>query len=300
MESILVPRSVEQHDLDSPPNRTRLEFTRAGVRLILTLDLFNFGSDLREREFHYIHLAPPFCRLFHFTGATSPGAEIISDGTTRHLDANTIYLLNAEHSFDVRYFAGSNLCYAHLRLTDQTRRSVFDDSPAILELRDPLLNAWFEQAWKSGIPLQIQNTATAAMCQFAEPQLERLRERGELFARFAPLLAAVDEIPPAKLRIGELADRMKITPSALSKSFRRKTGLPLKSYLDTIYLDRAREQLICSAKSMEDIALLLGHSDVHYFYHAFRRLTGCSPGEYRSKRENFTTKTDQCPEIARF
>jgi len=300
METVLVPRSVEQHDLDSVPNRTRLEFTQAGVRLTLTLDLFNFGCDLREHEFHYVHPAPPFCRLFHFSGTASAGAEIISGGTVRHLDAGAIYLLNAEHSFDVRYFAGSQLCYAHLRLTDQTRRSVFHDSPAIQELRDPSLNTLVEQAWESAVPLHIQTAATMATSRFAEPLLEQLRERGELFDRFAPMLAATDAIPPAKLRITELAGQMNMTPSALSKNFRRTTGLSLKSYLDSIYLDRARELLIRSAGTMEEIAFQLGHSDVHYFFHAFRRLTGCTPGEYRSNRSNFGTKTDQCPEIARF
>jgi len=300
METVLVPRAVEQHDLDSVPNRTRLEFTQAGVRLALTLDLFNFGCDLREQEFHYVHLAPPFCRLFHFAGTASPEAEIICGGTVRHLETGSIYLLNAEHSFDVRYFAGSKLCYAHLRLTDQTWRSVFHDSPAIQELRDPLCNALIEQAWKSTVPLQIQNAAAIVTGRFAEPLLDRLRERGELFRRFAPMLAVFDAVPPAKWRIADLAEKMKMTPSALSKCFRRKTGLSLKFYLDSIYLDRAREQLICSGKTMEKIAYQLGHSDVHYFYHAFRRLAGCTPGEYRSKRCHFETKTDQCPEIARF
>ena len=299
METVIVSRSAEQHDLESPPNRTRLEFTQRGVRLSLTLDLFNFGCDLREREFHYVHQAPPFCRLFHFTGKTSPGAEIVSGGTVRRFDTGAVCLLNAEHSFDVRYFAGSQLCYAHLRLTDGTRRPVFRDSPPVLELRNPLLNAFLEQAWRDGTPLDIQNAVAAAVGKFAEPLLDRLREREELFGRFAPMLAAIDATPPAGLRVSELADRMNMTPFALSKSFRRKTGLPLKAYLDSIYLDRARELLICSGGTVEEVARQLGHGDVHYFYHAFRRLTGCSPGEYRAARADFSTKTDQCPEIAR-
>ena len=72
-----------------------------------------------------------------------------------------------------------------------------------------------------------------------------------------------------------------------------------KKYWNTIYLDRARELLTCSGGTVEDVAVLLGHSDVHYFYHAFRRLTGLSPGEYRAERMNFGTKTDESPEIAR-
>ena len=93
-------------------------------------------------------------------------------------------------------------------------------------------------------------------------------------------------------------DVMSLHGKSLRK-FRRKIGMPLKEYLNTIYLDRARELLTCSGGTVEDVAVLLGHSDVHYFYHAFRRLTGLSPGEYRAERMNFGTKTDECPEIAR-
>ncbi|MBS1453313.1 MAG: helix-turn-helix transcriptional regulator [Lentisphaeria bacterium] len=299
METVLVSRAVEQHDLDSVPNRTRLEFTHADTRLVLNLDLFNFGCDLREEERHYRHLSPPFCRLFHFAGAVSPGAEIIIGGAVHRLDTAGIYLLNAEHSFDVRYFAGSKLCYAHLRLADHTRSSVFHDAPGLLRIEQPVISAYLEHAWETGMPLAIQSAAAAAMSEFVAPHLERLRERSELFSRFAPVLAAIDRTPPARLRVSELADVMQMTPFALSKSFRRKIGMPLKEYLNTIYLDRARELLTCSGGTVEDVAVLLGHSDVHYFYHAFRRLTGLSPGEYRAERMNFGTKTDECPEIAR-
>ena len=298
METVLVSRAVEQHDLDSVPNRTRLEFTHGGVRLILNLDIFNFGRDPRDREHHYRHLAPPFCRLFHFTGPVSPGAEITIDGSLRHFDTKGIYLLNAEHSFDVRYLPGSVLCYAHLRLTDHTRRSAFPDSPGMIRLEDPVLAAYLEKSWETGNPLAIQSAVTAAMSRFLEPQLDRLRERSELFSKFGPMLAAIDAAPPAQLRVAELAECMNMTPFALSKSFRRRVGIPLKEFLNSIYLDRARELLICSGGTVEDVAAMLGHHDVHYFYHAFRRLTGLSPGEYRSERRNFGTKTDECPEIA--
>lgn len=87
METVLVSRAVEQHDLDSVPNRTRLEFTHAGTRLVLNLDLFNFGCDLREEERHYRHLSPPFCRLFHFAAQSRPAprssSAAPSTGSTR-------------------------------------------------------------------------------------------------------------------------------------------------------------------------------------------------------------------------
>lgn len=176
---------------------------------------------------------------------------------------------------------------------------MFHDAPGLLRIEQPVISAYLEHAWETGMPLAIQSAAAAAMSEFVAPHLERLRERSELFSRFAPVLAAIDRTPPARLRVSELADVMQMTPFALSKSFRRKIGMPLKEYLNTIYLDRARELLTCSGGTVEDVAVLLGHSDVHYFYHAFRRLTGLSPGEYRAERMNFGTKTDECPEIAR-
>lgn len=288
METILISRAAEQHDLDRIPNRTRLEFTCRGIRLLLDLEIFNFGYDPREHEFHFRHAAPPFCRLFHFRGPVSPGAEILMGGVLHRLDTKGIYLLNAEHSFDVRYFAGSELCYAHLRLSDQTRRSVFLDSPGILRMENAAASACFEQAAESGSPLAIQSAVTMAMSFFLEPLLGQLCERGILFAGFAPMLAALDTIPPAQFRVSELADAMNMTPFALSRSFRRKIGIPLKEFLNSIYLDRARELLFRSGGTIGDVAAMLGHRDVHYFYHAFRKLTGLSPGEYRRKREDIS------------
>ena len=287
METILVTRAAEQYDLDRIPDRCRLEFDCRGIRLTLDLEIFKYGYDPREREFHFFHPAPPFCRLFHFRGPVSPGAEILSDGILHRLDAKGIYLLNAEHSFDVRYFAGSKLCYAHLRLSDQTRRSVFLDSPGLLRIENPAVAAWLEEAWKSGNAPAIQSAVISALSEFAAPLLERLRERATLFAAFAPMLAMLDTTPPAQFRVSELAESMNMTPFALSKSFRRRIGIPLKEFLNSIYLDRARELLFRSGGTVGDVAAMLGHRDVHYFYHAFRKLTGVSPGEYRAKRKQF-------------
>ena len=290
METILVSRAAEQHDLDRIPNRTRLAFSCRNVRLMLDLDIFHYGCDLREREYLFHHPAPPICRLFHFRGEVSPGAEIMSGGTLHRLDTKGIYLLNAEHSFEVRYLAGSRLCYAHLRLTDQTRRSVFLDSPGILRVENPATTACLEQAWETDNPLAIQSAVTMAMSDFLTPLLGRLCERGELFSGFAPMLAALDATPPAQFRVSELAETMNMTPFALSKRFNRKIRTPLKEFLNSIYLDRARELLFCSGGTIEEIARKLGHRDVHYFYHAFRKLTGISPGAYRANREHSGTE----------
>lgn len=84
--------------------------------------------------------------------------------------------------FDVRYFAGSKLCYAHLRLADHTRSSVFHDAPGLLRIEQPVISAYLEHAWETGMPLAIQSAAAAAMSEFVAPHLERLRERSELFS----------------------------------------------------------------------------------------------------------------------
>lgn len=290
MNPVLISRAAEQHDLDRIPNRTRLEVTCRGIRLTLELDIFHSGCDLREREYRFTHPSPPFCRLFHFCGPVSPGAEIRIDGLLHRLDAAGIYLLNAEHSFDVRYLPGSQLCYAHFRLVDRTRRSVFLDSPGLLRAEDAATAACLERAWQSENPLAVQNAAAMAASLFLEPLLESLCERSELFAGFGPMLALLDTVPPAQLRISELAEAMNMTPGALSRSFRRRIGIPLKEFLNSIYLDRARELLFRSGGTIADAARMLGHRDVHYFYHAFRKLTGTSPGQYRENQEYFNGK----------
>ncbi len=204
------------------------------------------------------------------------------DGDETECMPGKIYLLCDEHPFESTYYRGSELLYAHVSVCDQTLRSIFSESKGLRCLDAPELAALLLDVKRRGASLETQCAISAIFGRFIDADMERLRERYLLFDHFRPILELLERIPPAQLRVEELAEAMKITASALSKSFRRRTGMTVKEYLTGIYLRRAGELLLYSSLTTAEIAVRLGHSDSHYFYFMFKRITGCTPTEYRS------------------
>ena len=65
--------------------------------------------------------------------------------------------------------------------------------------------------------------------------------------------------------------------------FRREAGMTPMQYLNRYRVEQARQLLVSSDKTMEQIARLVGASSQNYFSFLFRKLTGNSPREHRAK-----------------
>ena len=48
-------------------------------------------------------------------------------------------------------------------------------------------------------------------------------------------------------------------------------------------IERAKELLTTTGMKLSDIALDIGYNEPNYFSHVFRKMTGMTPKEYRSK-----------------
>jgi AraC-like DNA-binding protein len=65
--------------------------------------------------------------------------------------------------------------------------------------------------------------------------------------------------------------------------FRSEVGMTPIQYLNRYRVEQAKQLLVSSDKTMEQIARLVGASNQNYFSFLFRKLTGKSPSEYRTK-----------------
>ncbi len=52
-------------------------------------------------------------------------------------------------------------------------------------------------------------------------------------------------------------------------------------------IEDAKRQLRYTTKTMDEIMITLGYSDVSYFYRQFKKVEGISPGQYRKKYNEF-------------
>ncbi|MBB6479652.1 helix-turn-helix transcriptional regulator [Spirochaeta isovalerica] len=81
----------------------------------------------------------------------------------------------------------------------------------------------------------------------------------------------------------ELAVRCNLNPSYFSRAFREKMGLPLFEYINRMRIGRAVQLLKNTNLAILEIAMTVGYNNVSFFNRYFRKLKGCSPGEFRKK-----------------
>ena len=82
-----------------------------------------------------------------------------------------------------------------------------------------------------------------------------------------------------ELRPGEIASRLQMNPTHLSRVLRQTCGLTLGALRDQVRLDRA-VQALRQGKSVAAAAVQAGFMDQNYFARWFRKATGLRPSEW--------------------
>ncbi len=89
------------------------------------------------------------------------------------------------------------------------------------------------------------------------------------------------------LTLESIAEPLYVSPSHLSRQFKRMTGQSFSDYLRTLRLGHACTLLENGTQTVEEIVKACGLRDVPSFYHAFHAHTGMTPNQYRiSKIKN--------------
>lgn len=83
----------------------------------------------------------------------------------------------------------------------------------------------------------------------------------------------------------KLAERLGISSRHLGRQL-ENAGLGYRELLNELRMDSAREQLLYSARTIDEIGERLGFSDGQSFSRWFRQASGRTPGEFRQKPEN--------------
>ena len=85
------------------------------------------------------------------------------------------------------------------------------------------------------------------------------------------------------LSVPQLAARLFLSPGHFSEKFAREVGVPPKTYLRRLRVEKARQLLTATGLSTTQIALQTGFGDAAHFSRAFRAATGEAPSRYRTR-----------------
>lgn len=86
-----------------------------------------------------------------------------------------------------------------------------------------------------------------------------------------------------KFSMEKLAEKLAVSRRSLDRRFIKATGNTPIEYLQRVKMESAKKLLELSGKTIQEIMYEVGYSDLKAFREVFRKITGLSPLEYRSK-----------------
>ena len=92
----------------------------------------------------------------------------------------------------------------------------------------------------------------------------------------------IDDNYNRDLKVENIADELGIDRKYLRNLFAQHLGMSTMDYIMKMRMDRAKELLSTSDISVTLIANSVGYNDVLAFSKAFKRISGCSPSEFRA------------------
>ena len=88
------------------------------------------------------------------------------------------------------------------------------------------------------------------------------------------------------ISLTDLADKMAVNASYLSRLFKKETGKNFSEILTEYRVEKAKILLRHPGCRVVEVAEQVGYSDYTYFYQVFKKIENCSPSDYRKKVKN--------------
>lgn len=106
-------------------------------------------------------------------------------------------------------------------------------------------------------------------------------EQHPLYERIMEITSYIRSHYTQKITLDEVAKHFFISPSHLSRIFKKLTGFHFQAYVQVIRVREAKKRLINSKQSVQAIAEQAGFGHISHFNKTFKKITGTTPLQYR-------------------
>lgn len=242
-------------------------------------------DDTRDETEHWTHVKTFVGRVYL---PLDSQVKIRTQKTTFKLDKEAFFLMPQGLPFSAEYGPGRILCHVFV-LYDQMGCPVNDLSDRPLVLHHAGLARETRRAFARAVPGELDLAAYRPILHFLSSRWSVLVRSQKAWQALGPLRQILQDTPPAQWRLSELAREVGCSPAALSKRFKRVTGVPLKRYLVQLVIARAQEALSMSNAPACQVSDELGFDNPAYFHLVFQKETGLTPGAWRRLLEEGTS-----------
>ena len=115
----------------------------------------------------------------------------------------------------------------------------------------------------------------------------RNQQNNDIIVRFERLLDEYFDGPMPQQEglpsVKYFADKVFLSPNYIGDMIRKQTGKTASEYIQTKVIERAKENLLSSDKTMSEIAYDLGFQYPQHLSRMFKRVAGCTPNEFRAQ-----------------
>ncbi|NQX47946.1 AraC family transcriptional regulator [Paenibacillus tritici] len=98
---------------------------------------------------------------------------------------------------------------------------------------------------------------------------------------FREALSYINDHLNQPLELSSLAGRAAISPAHFSRVFKQRLGMNVTDYIATKRIFAAKDSLLQSSGTIEQIAMACGFESMPHFYRTFKKITTVTPAAYR-------------------
>jgi transcriptional regulator GlxA family with amidase domain len=95
--------------------------------------------------------------------------------------------------------------------------------------------------------------------------------------------AYIEQHYKEKFTVDQLAAKFNLTRRTFERRFKKATRNTVAEYIQRVKIEGAKKQLEIGRKSINEIMINVGYSDTQTFRNIFKRVTGVTPVDYKSK-----------------
>jgi len=116
-----------------------------------------------------------------------------------------------------------------------------------------------------------------------DPEQIRLKNIRSI-VKLSEVLSYIQQHIQKEMTVSELADVACLHPNYFIRIFKEHMGIPPIQYIARKKIDKAKELLVTTSHTVNEISYLLSFHDMFHFSKQFKKIAGLTPTEFRKQK----------------